>query len=69
MVNKKQAAIFATVIMVVAATIASGAMYVMANQPVDQTDESLTFGQPPGSMPGLETRPENQTDSSDGPQY
>ena len=70
MVNKKQTAIFATLIMVVAATIASGAMYVMANQPIDQLNQDEAFeDSTPGNMPGLETRPDNQTDSGpDGPQ-
>lgn len=69
MINKKQTAILATIILVVSATIAYGAVYVMANQPIDQTDQSITFGEPTlDSMPGLETRPENQTDSQDGPQ-
>lgn len=69
MINKRQATILATLLIVAAATIAAGAVYVMANQPLDQTDQSITFGEPPpDGMPGLETRPENQTDGPDGPQ-
>ena len=69
MIHKKQAMILATLLIVAAATIASGAMYVMANQPTNPTDQSLTSEDLlPGGMPGLETRPENQTNNPEGPQ-
>jgi hypothetical protein len=70
MANRKQAATVTLLLIVAVAAIASMAVYVMANQPAGQTvDQLLTQGDsPPNGMPGLETRPENQTNTPDGPQ-
>jgi hypothetical protein len=69
MVNKKQTAMVATLLIVAVAAIASVAIYIMANQTPNQTDQTLTQGEnPPSGMPGLETRPENQDDGPEGPQ-
>lgn len=71
--QQKKTLIIATLIIVAVATIAACVSYMLVNQPVEnlngQTGQSITYGEPtPGTMPGLETRPDNQTDGSDGPQ-
>lgn len=71
--QQKKTLIIATLIIVAMATIAACVSYTLVNQPVKnlngQTGQSITYGEPtPGTMPGLETRPDNQTDGSDGPQ-
>ncbi len=71
MVDRKQTATIATLVIVAIAAMTSVAIYVMANQPTDQTeDQTLNQGEPPSNgMPGLfDTRPENQTDGLDRPQ-
>jgi hypothetical protein len=71
MINTKKTAIYATLLIVAAAVITSGAIYVMANQPTtpDKTGQSIAPGEPnPNGMSGLETVPENQTDYPGGPQ-
>jgi hypothetical protein len=59
--------------MVAVAALTAGVSYTLANQPAEQltggTGQSITYGEPtPGTMPGLETRPDNQTTGPDGPQ-
>jgi hypothetical protein len=67
-----KATIYATILVVAAAAITSGALYVLAIQPTTQQETTdITFGEPtPGGMPGLNNRPggtflENSTDGSD----
>jgi|GEM_PF-4522630 hypothetical protein len=75
--QQKKTLIIATLIVVAVAAITVGASYALANQPNHPADcpigtnggQSITYGEPtPGSMPGLETRPYNQTTGPDGPQ-
>jgi hypothetical protein len=71
--QQKKTLLIATLIVVAVAALTAGASYALANQPADcptgQNGQSITYGEPtPGSMPGLETRPDNQTTEPDGPQ-
>ncbi len=67
-----QATIYATILVVAAAAITSGALYMLATQPTpEQQSMGIAYGEPtPGGMPGLNNRPdgtylENSTDGSD----
>jgi hypothetical protein len=71
--QQKKTLLIATLIIVTVAALTAGASYALANQPADcptgGNGQSITYGEPtPGTMPGLETRPENQTTGPDGPQ-
>jgi hypothetical protein len=74
--QQKKTLLIATLIIVTVAALTAGASYALANQPNQPADcptggtgQSITYGEPtPGTMPGLETRPDNQTYGPDGPQ-
>jgi hypothetical protein len=75
--QRKKTLVIATLIVVAVAALTVGASYALANQPGHPADcptgatggQSITYGEPtPGTMPGLETRPDNQTYGPDGPQ-
>ncbi len=68
----KKATICAIILIVAAATLTSGAIYALANQPTTQQQTmGITYGEPtPGGMPGLENHPNDRLpdNSTDGPQ-
>lgn len=74
--QQKKTLLIATLVIVVVAALTVGASYALANQPNQTADiptggtgQSITYSKPtPGSMPGLETRPDTQTEGPDGPQ-
>jgi hypothetical protein len=74
--QQKKTLLIATLIVVAVVALAAGASYALTNQPshpadcpTGQNGQSITYGEPtPGTMPGLETRPDNQTTGPDGPQ-
>jgi hypothetical protein len=67
-----KATIYATILVLAAASITSGALYALATQPANQQQPmGITYGEPePGGMPGLNNRPNElyPENNTDGPQ-